>query len=101
MESDQSSSDSDELNYCDDSDDGEMNVNNEISSILNIAVKEEPTVINHRGKCLEKLKISELLDKVTTVLDESGQLSDFMHLFEYLADKSFPYRNIVFVLLME
>ena len=56
MESNQSSSDSDELNYCDDSDDGEMNVNNEISSILNIAVEEELNVINHRGKCLKDIR---------------------------------------------
>ena len=78
-----------------------MNVNNETSRILNIVVEEEPSVINHREKCLEKLKTSKLLEKLTAILDESGQLSDFMHLLEYLADKTFPCRNIVFVLLME
>ena len=100
-DSDQSSIHSDELNYCDDSDDGEMNVNNETSRILNIVIEEEPSVINHTEKCLEKLKTSKLLEKLTAILDESGQLSDFMHLLEYLADKTFPCRNIVFVLLME
>ena len=78
-----------------------MNVNNETSRILNIVIEEEPSVINQREKCLEKLKTSKLLEKVTAILDESGQLSDFMHLLEYLADKTFPCRNIVFVLLME
>ena len=78
-----------------------MNVNNETSRIFNIVFEEEPSVINHMEKCLEKLKTPKLLEKVTCVLDESGQLSDFMHLLEYLADKTFPCRNIVLVLLME
>ena len=65
MDSGRSSIHSDELNYCDDSDDGEMNVNNETSRILNIVIEEGPSVINHREKCLEKLKTSKLLEKLT------------------------------------
>ena len=56
---------------------------------------------NFRENCLEKLRHSSLLSDVVTVLYESGQLNDFMHLLEYLSDKTFPCTNIVFVLLME
>ena len=56
---------------------------------------------NFRDNCLDKLRHSTLLSDVVTVLYESGQLNDFMHLLEYLSDKTFPSTNIVFVLLME
>ena len=56
---------------------------------------------NFHDNCLERLMTSPLLSNLVTVLDESRQLNDFMHLLEYLSDKSFPCTNIVFVLLME
>ena len=39
---------------------------------------------NFRDNSLEKLRNSPLLSDVVTVLYESGQLNDFMHLLEYL-----------------
>ena len=68
-----------------------------------VTVDNEPTVEggNFRDNSLDRLKNSDLLSNVVEVLYESGQLNDFMHLLEYLSDRSFPCTNIVFVLLME
>ena len=54
-----------------------------------------------RVSALKKLKDTDLLDKLTEILDESGQLFDFMSLLEHLTSKRIPCTNIVFVLLLE
>ena len=56
---------------------------------------------NYRDGVLEKLKKSNLLDKLTQILSDSGQLHDFMKLLEHIRSKEIPCRNIVFVLMLE
>ena len=95
------SSDFEYLNVSDDEEGGSGNIltNDASDEIFENSASVGDT--NFRDNCLEKLKTSPLLSNVVTVLYESGQLNDFMHLLEYLSDKSFPCTNIVFVLLME
>ena len=54
-----------------------------------------------RVSALKKLKDTDLLDKLTEILDESGQLFNFMSLLKHLTSKRIPCTNIVFVLLLE
>ena len=95
------SSDFEYLNLSDDEEGGSGNIltNDASDKIFENSASVSDT--NFRDNCLEKLKTLPLLSNVVTLLYESGQLNDFMHLLEYLSDKSFPCTNIVFVLLME
>ena len=56
---------------------------------------------NYRDEVLDKLKKTNLLDELTEISSESGQLHDFMKLLEHLRSKQIPCRNIVFVLILE
>ena len=102
MDSDLSStSEFEDLTFSDDNSGCAINIHTNDASDENM--ENSPSVAdgNFRDNSLEKLRNSPLLSDVVTVLCESGQLNDFMHLLEYLSDKSFPCTNIVFVLLME
>ena len=102
MDSDLSStSEFEDLTFSDDNSGCAINIHTNDASDENM--ENSPSVAdgNFRDNSLEKLRNSPLLSDVVTVLYESGQLNDFMHLLEYLSDKSFPCTNIVFVLLME
>ncbi|MCG8624281.1 MAG: hypothetical protein MJE68_20090, partial [Proteobacteria bacterium] len=60
-----------------------------------------PEINKYRDDALEKLRNSNLLDELTQLLSDSGQLKDFMDLLEHLRRKRIPCTNIVFVLLLE
>ena len=101
IDSDISSSNLDDLDFTDEiGEDGMDIITDDLSSVN---VDKVPTVEagNFRDNSLDKLKNLDLLSNVVEVLYESGQLNDFMHLLEYLSNRSFPCTNIVFVLLME
>ena len=57
--------------------------------------------VDYREMALKKLKESDLLEEITHILDESGQLFDFMELLEHLKAKRISCTNIAFVLLLE
>ena len=101
IDSDISSSNLDDLDFTDEIGEDGMDIITDNLSSVNI--DKVPTVEagNFRDNSLDKLKNSDLLSNVVEVLYESGQLNDFMHLLEYLSNRSFPCTNIVFVLLME
>ena len=101
IDSDVSISDFEDLNITDDIGADGMHIITD--DMCSVNVDKDPTVEggNFRDNSLDRLKNSDLLSNVVEVLYESGQLNDFMHLLEYLSDRSFPCTNIVFVLLME
>ena len=81
MDSDLSSTSKfEDLNFSDE------NLGSAINILTNYASDENmensPSVAdgNFHDICLEKLRNSPLLSDVVTVLNESGQLNDFMHL---------------------
>ena len=97
MDSDLSStSEFEDLTFSDDNSGCAINIHTNDASDENM--ENSPSVAdgNFRDNSLEKLRNSPLLSDVVTVLYESGQLNDFMHLLEYLSDESFPCTNIVF-----
>ena len=101
IDSDVSSSNFEDLNITDDIGADGMHIITD--DMCSVNIDKDPTVEggNFRDNSLDRLKNSDLLSNVVEVLYESGQLNDFMHLLEYLSDRSFPCTNIVFVLLME
>ena len=56
---------------------------------------------HYKDEALHKLRETDLLEDLTQILSDSGQLKDFMDLLEHLRSKSIPCTNIVFVLLLE
>ena len=56
---------------------------------------------HYKDEALHKLRETDLLEDLTQILSDSGQLKDFMDLLEHLRSKSIPCANIVFVLLPE
>ena len=56
---------------------------------------------SYRDEALEKLRTTNLINDLTELLSDSGQLKEFMDLLEHLRSKSIPCTNIVFVLMLE
>ena len=56
---------------------------------------------SYRDEALEKLRTTNLINDLTELLSDSGQLKDFMDLLEHIRSKSIPCTNIVFVLMLE
>ena len=50
---------------------------------------------------MEKLRTTNLINDLTELLSDSGQLKDFMDLLEHIRSKSIPCTNIVFILMLE
>ena len=68
---------------------------------LNIAVDISTEFKHYKDEALHTICETELLDDLTQILSDSGQLKDFMDLLEHLRSKAIPCTNIVFAFLLE